>query len=133
MIHAQVREEIAARLQGWQGLRASAWPMPQVQVPAIVVTLYPVNYDQTYGRGMDTLMGQLLLFVGPPNDRSSHERLDAYLSGAGDHSIKQRLETGEYSSFNTVKAVNADSDVATVAGKDLLVGLISIEISGSGA
>ncbi|HMG43942.1 MAG TPA: hypothetical protein VK611_21595 [Acidimicrobiales bacterium] len=90
---ADVMDDVAARIDTIPGLRVSAFPPDQVQVPAAVVT-YPEAYtfDETYGRGMDRLTLPVVVMVGKVSDRKSRDQLAAYMDGSGPQSLKAAIE-----------------------------------------
>ncbi|MFC7380890.1 hypothetical protein [Sphaerisporangium rhizosphaerae] len=53
-----------------------------------------IDFDKTFGRGMDEIAVTCRLLVSRADDRSGQEALDKYLAGSGPDSIKQAIETG---------------------------------------
>lgn len=130
---AEVMDELAARLGMIAGLRVFAWPPGSVTPPAAIVS-YPerVDFDSTYGRGMDRMTVPVAVVVGRPADRATRDSLAAYCGGGGARSVKAALDRGFCTAWDSVRVVRADTDVVSIGGVDYLAALFSIEISGTG-
>ncbi|MEU9888670.1 hypothetical protein [Sphaerisporangium sp. NPDC051011] len=50
-----------------------------------------IDFDQTFGRGMDELLITCRLLVSRADDRAGQAALDSYLSGSGPDSVKAAL------------------------------------------
>lgn len=131
---ANVMDQISAQLDTISGLRCFAYPVPTITPPAAVVS-YPdnVTFDETYGRGMDRMTMSVVLAVGKVSDRSARDQLAAYCAGSGATSVKAVLESGAYSAFHTVRVVDIDFDVVTIAATDYLAAMFNLDITGSGS
>jgi hypothetical protein len=99
------------------------------------VVAFPEDYtfDATYGRGMDRMTLPVVVMVGKVSDRTSRDRLTAYLDGSGATSIKAVIEAGTYTAFDVVRVMDATFDVVSMAGVDHLAATFSLDIAGSGA
>lgn len=130
---AAVMQAVADRLDTIPLLRCFGFPPDSLSPPAAVVS-YPdaIRFDQTYGRGMDRMTLPVVLVVGKVSDRSAREQLGAYCDGAGASSVKQVLESGTYTAFDTVVVSGADFDVVTIAGTDYLAATFDLDIGGKG-
>lgn len=133
----RVMDEIAGRLRAVDGLegRVFEYPPPTVVPPAGIVT-YPdkVEYDQTYGRGMDIIRGlEVLVVVGKANDRSARDRVAAYTNGDGPLSVKQAIETKPHVSFDDLQVISAEFDVVSIAAVDYIAAVFSMDIAGQGS
>ena len=51
-----------------------------------------IEYDKTYGRGMDEFLVTCYILVGSAFDESSQDLLDGYLKGSGPTSLKAAIE-----------------------------------------
>lgn len=131
---SDVMDALATRLKTISGLNAYPFPIESVEVPAAVV-LYPneITFDATYGRGMDVMTIPVVVLVGAVDAESTKVSLAAYCDGSGSGSIKQVLESGTYTAFDTVRVVSiqfgqkVDSDVAYQGAQ------FELEIAGDGA
>lgn len=90
---AAVMDDIAGRLETIDGLRTFAHPAANISPPAAIVS-YPgeYTYDATFGRGMDRINLPVVVLVGKVSERSSRDRLGAYVNGDGAQSIKAVIE-----------------------------------------
>jgi hypothetical protein len=131
---ADVMDEVGDLLDTVTGLRVYRYPPDNVQPPAAVVS-YPeeYTYDATYGRGMDRLTLPVVVLVGRVSDRTSRDRLGAYVDGSGSSSVKAVLEAGTYTDFDTLRVVGVEFDVVSVAGVDHVAATLSLDIAGQGA
>lgn len=130
-----VMDEIATRLDTIEGLRCTGYPPPTVTPPAGVVS-YPdrVEYDATYGRGVDQIIDLPVVIVeGKPTDRSARDRIAAYAAGSGAKSVKAVLESGTYTAFDEVRVKSAEFDVVSIAGIDYISVLFRLDIAGQGS
>lgn len=129
----EVMDEIGDQLDTIAGLRVYRYPPDSVQPPAAVVT-YPESYefDSTYNRGMDRLTLPVILMVGKVSDRKSRDRLGAYLNGSGASSVKQVLEAGSYTAFDTARVQAAEFDIVSMAGVEHVAATVTIDIAGQG-
>jgi len=131
---ANVMDEIAGRLSTIEGLRVFAWPVGTLTPPGAVVG-YPADgqYDETYGRGADSMTIPVVIVVGRVSERASRDLLAAYVDGSGARSIKTVLETGTYTTFDTIRVQWPDFDVYTVAGTDYLSVVFDVSVFGKGS
>jgi hypothetical protein len=130
---ADVRTQLAARLDTIDGLRCFAYRPPTIVPPAAWPAPESVTFDATYGRGSDEIALSVLVVVGKASERSAHDALEAYCDGTGDRSVKAVVESGTYSAFDAVRVAGAEFDVVTIAGTDYLAALFDIEIAGPGS
>jgi hypothetical protein len=130
-----VMDEIAARLDTISGLRCSGFPPPTITPPGGIVS-YPdrVEYDGTYGRGIDMITDLPVIVVeGKATDRTARDRIAAYAAGSGARSVKAVLESGTYTSFDVIRVKSAEFDVLTIAGVDYISALFRLDIAGPGS
>jgi hypothetical protein len=130
---AAVMQAVSDRLDTIAGLRCFAYPPGSITPPAAVVS-YPDTYDfdETYGRGMDRLKLPVVVVVGRPTDRTTRDKLAAYVNGTGASSVKAVLESGTYTAFDVVRVTGVDFDVVTIAATDYLAALFDLDIAGKG-
>lgn len=129
-----VMDEVAEALGTITGLRVFGYPPPTLTPPAGVVS-YPesIDYDQTYGRGVDRMRAlPVLLVVGKATDRSAREKVAGWAAGSGAGSVKAVLEEHEWESCDELSVTACTFDVVTIAGIDYLAAMFSLDIAGSG-
>ncbi|WP_329426833.1 hypothetical protein OG339_42240 [Streptosporangium sp. NBC_01495] len=61
--------------------------------PCFFVGEAEIEFDKTFGRGLDEVTLTCRLLVSRSDDRSGQAALDRYLSGSGPRSIKRAIET----------------------------------------
>lgn len=129
-------EEIATRLDTISGLHVHAYPPGSVSPPCAVV-LNPrtgdIQYDQTYGRGMDRITLPLLVVAGRATERGANKTIRLYCDGSGTSSVKAVLEAGTYTAFHTIRVMTAGVDGVTWGGVEYLAALFDIDITGQGS
>jgi hypothetical protein len=132
---ADVMDEVAERVRVAPSLagRTYAWPIASVMGPAAIVG-YPSDYtfDLTYGRGVDTMTGSLVVVVGRPTDESSRDRIAGYVAGDGPESIKALVDGEDYESCDGVRVASVEFDVYSIGGVDQLAAVFSLDIAGPG-
>ena len=134
---AAVMEEIATSVRGVSGLagRTFAYPPPTVTGLAGIVS-YPdrIDYDQTYGRGMDMIRDlPVLIVVGKATDRTARDRVAQYAAGSGALSVKAAVEADPHTSFDDIRVTSCEFDVVTIASVDYISALFRMDIAGQGA
>lgn len=126
--------ELAEALQGIVGLRVFGYVPGTVNPPAVIIPPPPsVTFDDTFGRGADTLTFEMYVIAAPDPDRSGTAVLNGFLSGSGDTSIKAAIEGATYSEFDSVRVVSAEAGPMTIGGIDYLGAMFTLDIIGSGS
>jgi hypothetical protein len=129
-----VADEITARLDTIAGLRCFGYPPASIVPPAAVVS-YPeaVQFDETYGRGMDRIPSwPVVVVVGKATDRTARDRVYEYASATGASSVKAVLESGTYTAFDELRVVSCSFDVVTIASVDYISALFTLDLAGPG-
>jgi hypothetical protein len=131
---ADVMDQLAERLDSISGLNAFPFPPDHIDAPAAIVD-YPeeVTFDETYGRGMDRMRVPVVLVVARRDERSTRDELAAFCNGSGARSVKQVLESGDYTAFDTIRVVDINIDPFTIAGVEYVGGLFTLDIAGPGS
>lgn len=137
MILSDVMEEVAARVRTLDGLegRTFAYPPATIVGKAGIVS-YPerVDYDKTYGRGMDMIVGlPVLIVVGQATDRGARDRVAQYAAGSGALSVKAAVEADPHTAFDELRVTECQFDVVTIAAVDYISALFLMDIAGQGA
>lgn len=129
----EVMEEIKVRLDTIAGLKCFGHPPDTVTAPAAIVT-YPgmLQFDRTYQRGMDQMDPSIVVLVGKVETRTARDRISAYCRGSGPKSIKEVLESGTYTKFDTVRVVSVEFDIIAMSGIEYLAATFKLDIMGQG-
>ena len=107
MILGNVLDDIGARLNLIKGLHVHNFESDDINVPAAMLGLpNNIDYSRTYARGMDALDLEAYILVSSTEDRVRRNLITPYGDGAGQYSIKDMLENGEYSAFDTILVSN---------------------------
>ncbi len=130
---ADVADELAAA-GATTGLRPHPRATGAIHPPAFVVGIpTDVQFDQTYGRGMDTVTVELFVLLGRASERAAGDALLAYLSGDGPESVKAAVEAGPYTACDDVHVASAAAGVITAEGVDYLGATFTATITGRGS
>lgn len=60
--------------------------------PAFLPGDVTIDFDQTFGRGLDAITIKPIVLVGRSDDRTGQKKLNDYLSGSGSTSLKAQIE-----------------------------------------
>lgn len=129
-------DEIAVRLRTIPALtgRTFAYPPPKVEGVAGIVS-YPdrVEFDETYGRGMDKFVAlPVYVVVGRPTDRTARDRLTGYLSPIGSSSVKLALEAATAAPWDDLQVKTCEIDVIKIGSIDYLSAMFTCDVAGRG-
>lgn len=128
-----VMTEVTGKLATISGLRVKT-RSDQVQTPAGVVGLPDsIDYDATYGRGMDRITLPVAVLVSKVSDRTANKKLAAYADGSGASSVKAALEAGPNVAYDSLRVTRVEFDVITIAAVDYLGATFTLDIAGKGA
>jgi hypothetical protein len=130
-----VMQALADRADTITGLRCFGYPIDSTPpIPAFIVS-YPdtIDFDRTYGRGMDAMTIGAVVLVGRVTDRATRAQITKYLAGSGPESIKAVIESGTYTAFDTVRVARVTVDVVRIGTVDYLAATLTHEITGQGA
>lgn len=88
-----MREGIVNNLKTIQGLRVSATVPDSPNPPQAFVEPQAINYDTTFGRGMDEFDFDITILVQRTTDvRTAQNLLDGYIQSSGSQSVKRAVE-----------------------------------------
>ncbi|HEV2784694.1 MAG TPA: hypothetical protein VGX25_35365 [Actinophytocola sp.] len=128
-----VAQQLADRAKTLGQLNTFPHPADAIVPDALEIELpEEIDFDGTYGRGMDSVELTVNVLVGKIGDAASARRLMAYLSGSGPRSIKQVLETGNYTAMDEVHVSRARTAGISVAGQTYLGGQFTVQVVGQG-
>lgn len=131
---ANVMQQLADRLNTIEDLRAYGHPLDGATAPAAAVG-WPerYEYDGSYQRGTDLIEDlPVVVLVDRTPVEAARDLLAAYADGTGERSVKQVLETGAYTAFDTVRVGSVEFDVVRIGDTDYWAALFRLEISGKG-
>lgn len=89
---ADLRAGLAEAMSSLLRVRVYEQIPDQPQPPAAVIQLAGVTYDSTFARGSDDYTFTLLLISGRADDRTAQTRVEAWIAGHGDGSVKTAIE-----------------------------------------
>lgn len=131
-----IRDGLAANLGTISGLRAFSYMPDRVSVPAAIVGEVGIDFDLTFGRGLDQFAITVRVYVSKASDRAGQDKLDGYLAGSGASSIKAAIEADKTlgGAAQTLKVVAVTGyGVYEVGGVDYLGAEFSVVIYASGS
>ena len=92
---SSIRTGLATRLGTISGLRTAA-TMPDLPNPPIAIVIPDsVNFDNAFGRGLDTLTFRIVVIVGRADERTAQNSIDGYCATTGASSVKAAIEGGK--------------------------------------
>lgn len=119
MILNNILTEVGERLDTIEGLRVHKYEddADEIQVPAALISLPPnVDYSKTYSRTGGVEMDIIItILVSLADARIRRKQLAGYADTQGPKSIKWVLETGTYSSFDSIAILKGNFTVLTIA------------------
>lgn len=107
---------------------------PESLTPPAIIVSYPksIDYDETYGRGMDKITDwEIVAVVGQVSLLTARKRI-MRLAGGGSASLKAVLEAPGYQSFDDLRVSTASFDVFTMAGVDYISCTWLVDVWGTG-
>jgi hypothetical protein len=88
-----VRQGLSTALDTITGLRCFDYVPDSLAPPAAVIEPLEITFGVAMANGLDYYKGFVLIIVGRMSDRSSQDRLDAYLASSGASSVVAAIET----------------------------------------
>lgn len=89
---SDLKAGLATNLATITGMRSSAQVPEQPQPPVAIITLNTINYDTTFGRGMDEYLFTVTVVVSRADGRNAQNLLDQYVAKTGTLSVKSAIE-----------------------------------------
>lgn len=127
-----VRAGLGTALDTITGLRAFDYVPDSLSPPAAVVEPLEIDYDEAMQRGLDVYRAYILVIVGRMSDRSSQDRLDAYVAGSGASSVKAALESDKTlgGACSTLQVTSARPREVVVSGVNMIAYRFEVTIYG---
>lgn len=126
-----VAQELADRLATIVP-RSTPYAPDTISPPAAYVFGAETSYDVSYSRGLDTARLSVTVAVARAPIDVAWKTLAPYVSGSGDQSVKQVLEAGTYTSFDTIQVIGSHVGDVNVGGNDYKGAGFDLVITGSG-
>lgn len=133
MIIENVMKEIGDAIDTIPMLERFDFWVGKVPVPGFTVGLPEETvYDQTYGRGSDTLTVPVVVLVGKVDNQSAARQLMAYMDGSGPRSFKAVLEAHSWTTCDDVMLASAEPGAYSSGGVALLGAEFMLTVLGQG-
>lgn len=122
MIPSEVRDGLKKNLQEIDGLRVYDLVPDNPQPPSAIIGQLDLTFDLNNARGLDQANIDVLVIVQRFSERTGQEKLDKFLSGSGDYSIKTAIESDKTlgGAVNTLRVTSAQSGVYQAADVEYL-------------
>lgn len=133
MTPTAVRQGLATALDTITGLRTFDYVPDGIPTPAAIVEPLEITYHEAnVSTGLQYYRAFVLVIVGRMTDRSSQDRIDAYLANTGAASIRAAIESdrslgGACSTLNVVEALPRS---VVVSGVDMTAYRFEVDIYG---
>jgi hypothetical protein len=127
-----VRQGLAAAVDTIAGLRVFDYVPDSAPVPAAIVEPLEIVYGTAMRDGLNDLRGYVTVFDGRMSDRSSQDRVDAYVASSGASSIKAAIEADPTlsGSCQTSQVIGAQPRSVTMAGVEYNAYRFEVQIYG---
>lgn len=134
MIPSQIREGLKNNLSDIDNLRCYDL-VPDVLVPpCAVIGQLDFTFDLNNARGLDQANLDVFVIVQRFSERTGQDKLDKFLSGSGDFSIKAAIESDKTlgGACNTLRVTSAESGTYQTGDIDYLSYRYRVTIYGQG-
>ena len=128
-----VLQGLTTALDTITGLRCFDYVPDSLAPPAAVVEPLEITYGMSMTTsGIDYYKGFILVIVGRMSDRSSQDRLDAYLTTTGSSSVKAALESDRTlgGACSTLQVVSTRPREVVVSGVNMIAYRFEVRIYG---
>ncbi len=128
-----VRQGLTTALDTITGLRCFDYVPDSLSPPAAVVEPLEIEYGVSMtASGIDYYRGFVLVIVGRMSDRSSQDRLDAYLASSGASSVVAAIEADRTlsGSCSTCQVTQALPRSVVVSGVEMTAYRFEVDIYG---
>lgn len=133
MTPSAVRQGLATALDTITGLRSFDYVPDGISPPAAVVEPIEVTYHEAnVSTGLNYYRAYVLVIVGRMSDRSSQDRIDAYLDNTGASSIRAAIEADRTlgGACQTLQVVEALPRSVVVSGIEMTAYRFEVDIYG---
>lgn len=133
MTPTAVRQGLATALDTITGLRCFDYVPDGIPTPAAIVEPLEITYHEaSISSGTNYYRAYILVVVGRMSDRSSQDRIDAYIANTGASSIPAALEADKTlgGACSTLVVVQALPRSVVVSGVDMTAYRFEVDIYG---
>jgi hypothetical protein len=134
MIISDIREGIKQNLSSIDGLRCYDLVPDVIVPPCVVVGQLDFTFDLNNARGLDQANLDVFVIVQRFSERTGQDKLDKYLAGSGDNSIKAAIESDRTlgGACNTLRVTSAESGTYQMGDIDYLSYRYRLTVWGQG-
>lgn len=134
MIISDIREGIKTNLSSIDGLRTYDLVPDVIVPPCAIVGQLDFTFDLNNSRGLDQANLDVFVIVQRFSERTGQDKLDIYLAGSGDNSIKAAIESDRTldGACNTLRVTSAESGTYQTGDIDYLSYRYRVTIYGQG-
>ena len=134
MIISDIREGIKKNLSSIDGLRTYDLVPDVIVPPCVVVGQLDFTFDLNNARGLDQANLDVFVIVQRFSERSGQDKLDKYLAGSGDSSIKAAIESDRTlgGACDTLRVTSAESGTYQMGDIDYLSYRYRLTVFGQG-
>jgi len=134
MLPSAVRNGLKQNLTLIENFRIYDTVPDVVTPPCAIIGQLDVTFDINNSRGLDLAYIDVLVIVQRFSERTGQDKLDQYLAGSGDYSIKQAIESDKTlnGACNTLRVTSAESGVYQAADVEYLSYRYRVTVWGQG-
>ena len=134
MIISDIREGIKKNLSSIEGLRCYDLVPDVIVPPCVVVGKLDFTFDLNNARGLDQANLDVFVIVQRFSERTGQDKLDTYLAGSGNNSIKAAIESDRTlgGACNTLRVTSAESGTYQMGDIDYLSYRYRLTVWGQG-
>jgi hypothetical protein len=134
MIISDIREGIKQNLSSIEGLRCYDLVPDVIVPPCVVVGQLDFTFDLNNARGLDQANLDVFVIVQRFSERTGQDKLDTYLAGSGDNSIKAAIESDRTlgGACDTLRVTSAESGTYQMGDIDYLSYRYRLTVYGQG-
>ena len=134
MIISQIRDGIKKNLSSIDGLRTYDIVPDVIVPPCVVVGQLDFTFDLNNARGLDQANLDVFVIVQRFSERAAQDKLDKYLAGSGDYSIKAAIESDRTlgGACDTLRVTTAESGTYQMGDIDYLSYRYRLTVWGQG-
>lgn len=131
---SEVRDGLKTNLQEIDGLRCYDQVPDVIVPPCAIVGQLDFTFDLDNARGLDQANLNVFVIVQRFSERTGLDRLDKYLAGSGDFSIKAAIESDRTlgGACDTLRVTSAESGTYQMGDIDYLSYRYQITVWGQG-